>query len=71
MEQAVKHNAQIEVLKMKDVREKELLYLRIKVLGKETPVVVNIGEKTYKAVEEIIKPRETSTTINVLKPETK
>jgi hypothetical protein len=44
----------VEVLTYKDVRGKELLYLRIK--DGENEVLINVGDKTYKAVKELIEP---------------
>lgn len=61
------HNATIEALKHTDVRGKELLYLKMNANGKE--VVINIGEKTFSQVQELLLPREERTVINVLKPE--
>lgn len=55
-----------EVLGTKD---KNLYYL---VLGEgENKYALNVGEKTYETVAVMIKPRETSTTINVFPPEKK
>lgn len=56
----------VETLKYKDVRGKELLYLRIKTQVEkidektkekkqvEEEVLINVGEKTYNSVEELI-----------------
>lgn len=44
---------QVEVLIYKDVRGKELSYLRITNERKEE-VLINVGDKTYKAVQELI-----------------
>lgn len=61
------YNATVEVLNFKDVRGKELKYLKISANGKE--VLINVGERTYNDVGEALKPRETSTKIQVLPPE--
>lgn len=58
------NNAMVSAIKHQDVRGKELLYLKIQANGKE--VVINVGKATHEGVEELLKPRETSTTIQVL-----
>lgn len=57
----------VQAIKFADVRGNELLYLKLQANGKE--VLVNIGQKTFDAVNKMAEPRETSTTINVLPPE--
>lgn len=48
-------------------KEKELYYL---IIGEgESRLVINVGQKTHDSVKELTKPRETSTTVNVLPPE--
>lgn len=64
-----KFNANLQAIEYADVRGNKLLYLKIQANGKE--VLVNIGVKTYDSVTELLKPRETSTTINVLPAEKK
>lgn len=43
----------VETLIYKDVRGKELMYLRI-TNNKNEEVLINVGDKTYKSVEELI-----------------
>lgn len=64
------NNAQVSAIRHKDVKGRELLYLKIEVAGKE-PELINIGQRTYDAVEKLTAPRETSTTVQVLKEEVK
>jgi len=47
---------QVEVLIYKDVRGKELQYIRVTNELKEE-VLINVGEKTYTAVKELIEPK--------------
>lgn len=42
----------VEPIKYTDVRGKELLYLKIEHNGKE--VVINVGQKTYDSVKELV-----------------
>lgn len=46
----------VQAIKHKDVRGKELLYLKIQHEGNE--VLVNIGERTYKAVVELVNQQQ-------------
>jgi hypothetical protein len=48
---------QVEVLIYKDVRGKELQYIRVTNEKKEE-VLINVGEKTYNAVKELIEPKQ-------------
>lgn len=43
----------VEPIKHKDVRGKEMLYLKITHEGTKKEVVINIGQKTFDAVAEI------------------
>lgn len=46
----------VQAIKHKDVRGKELLYLKIQHEGNE--VLVNIGERTYKAIVELVNQQQ-------------
>lgn len=67
MENTTTFKTQTTVFKYKDVRGKELMYLKLEANGKE--LVINIGEKSFAALEDLAKPREEKTVINVAKPE--
>lgn len=60
---------EVEVLKVKDVRDNELLYLRIWNINHTENIVVNIGLKTYQGVQKMLQPRETTTQLNILPEE--
>lgn len=50
------NNAHIEPVKLKDIRDKELLYLVIRTpQGKQ---IINVGQKTYDAVNELLNPKQ-------------
>ena len=44
----------VEAIKFKDVRGKEMLY--IKITKGEKEVIINVGQKTYDSVMELDKP---------------
>lgn len=49
-------NTQVEVIKHKDVRGNELLYLRI--VNGQNHVLINIGQKTFDGVNELLNPKQ-------------
>lgn len=66
MSQYIKHKTmKIETVKHKDVRGKELLYLRVTNKHQEE-YLVNVGEKTYKEVTELVE-REGKTSDEIKK----
>lgn len=46
----------VEPIRFKDVRGNELLYIKIKKGEKE--VLINVGNRTFKNVEELINPKQ-------------
>lgn len=59
-------NVKLTPMEYPDVRGKKLLYLKLEANGKE--LVINIGKATYDAALDILQPRITTTTVNVLEP---
>lgn len=59
--------AKVTVMEYPDVRGKLLMYLKVEANGKE--YIINVGKETYTKVADVLTPRETTTVINVLKPE--
>lgn len=75
----MKKLVQVEAKALADIRGKELLYV---IIGEEKPVIINVGQKTYNQVKEVIErtarpetnvPRETEpvTNIKIAKPNEK
>lgn len=62
-------NGTIQAIKHTDVRGKELLYLKLTANGND--VLVNIGKKTFDAVEDMQTIRKTTPTQEELKEKTK
>lgn len=60
----------VEPIAFKDVRGKELLYLKITGPKTKGEVLINIGEKTHKAVKELIDKEEGITKIQFETPTT-
>lgn len=52
----------VEALKHRDVRNNELLYLRLKNEEEEKEVLINIGKKTYDSVKQLTETNEKTET---------
>lgn len=66
MEQNMFNNAKVRVEQITNIKKEKLNYVVIETARGEVPI--SIGEKNYNVLQELLKPRETSTQIQVLPP---
>lgn len=61
-------NVKLTPMEYADVRGKKLLYLKMEANGKE--LIINIGKATYEGAVDLLQPRVTQTTLNIMDPVT-
>lgn len=61
-------NVKVTPLEYADVRGKKLLYIKMEANGKE--LIINVGKATFDAALDILQPRVTQTTLNIMDPVT-
>lgn len=69
MEQNLFNNARVTVKELENISGGKLKYVIIETNRGQVPI--SIGDKNYDKVQELLKPRETSTQIQVLPAENK
>lgn len=63
-QETLKFNAQVSVKELENIKGGKLKYVKITTPRGEVPI--SIGEKNYDELQKILKPRETSTIVQVL-----